>query len=296
MEFSGSGLTAWYGTPDAPAPPEGGTVAAPVEVTVGVSPAMASNAVTVLYRENGAIPLAARATLTRTDPAAKKQYFRAVLPVFSPGVKIEYQPMLFSAGRQLTTATPFPSAFYLSADRPSVSALPVADPLRVGGQPYRYRMEHLTRMAIQLQSQLEVIGNTPEGLRVDFLMGGGSLKGEKLNGIFHASGGDWMRIRTDGIGLTDILTTIQTDDGALLLMEASGIVDLGADGFDLAMRGKFRVRSQVVVTPLFLTSDSRYLWLNRVQCIGIGYVNTEALHVHYDIYAIYSESDTTDGE
>ena len=295
MEFSGSGLTAWYGTPDTPAPPQNGTVAAPAEVTIGVSPAMASNSVTILYRENAGVQFEVRATVRRTDTAAKKQYFRALLPPFSPGVRVEYQPVVYSAGRQLTTRTPFPSSFCISDENAGVSS-PGPDPLRVGTQLYKYRMDQIGRVAVQLAKLPEVIGDTPDGLRLDFLIASGLFEGQSINGIFRASGGDWMRVRTDGIGVVDIIATIQTNDGVLILMEASGKFDLGIDGFQRALSGSFPTTGPVVVYPSFLTSDSRYLWLNRLPCVGIGYVNMDSLHVHYDVYAIYSESDTTDGE
>jgi len=295
MHFSGSGLTVWYGTPDAPAPPEGAPVAAPVEITIGVEPALSSNTVSVLYRENGGPERNIRATLSRTDHQARKHYFRAALPVFMPGTKVEYQPVLVSAGRRVNTPLPFPSSFYISQANPSAASLPGPDALRVGTLPFRYEMEHLTRVAVQLRKRPEVIGNTPDGLRLDFLVNGGFLRGEKINGVFYPSGGDWMRVRTDGVGITDIIATIKTDDGALILMEASGIFDLGVNGFDQALAGHYPDTGPVVISPRFLSADLRYFWLNRLPCTGIGYVNMDALQVHYDVYGIHSQSTTTDG-
>ncbi len=287
MEFSGTGITAWYGTPDAPCPSESTPIEATPEITVGVMPALPANSVTILYRENGGPERSIRATLSRTDFAAGKQYFRATLPVFSPGTKIEYQPVVMSAGRRLTTPVSFPSFLQLSAP----AARPASDtaPAAANCKPYPYRTRHLTRMIIQLQKQLEVIGNTPDGLRVDFLVQSGSLSG-KIAGLFHPSGGDWMRIRTDGVGITDIRTTIQADDGALILMEASGMVDFGTEGFTQALNGHFPKTNPVVLTPRFLTSDARYFWLNRLQCMGVGYANTETLEVQYDIYEIHLQA------
>ena len=53
MRIENQGLSLWYGTPDAPGP---GTVipaGAEVPITVGMSPADASNKVDVRYRING---------------------------------------------------------------------------------------------------------------------------------------------------------------------------------------------------------------------------------------------------
>jgi hypothetical protein len=303
MEFSGSGLTAWYGTPDAPAPAERMPAYDPAVVVVGVKPVSASNAVSILYRENDGTERNVRATLWRTDYDSGRQYFRALIPADAPGTQIEYQPVVLCAGRRITTPSPFPSRFYVPAAIPQLSAEPSNDNaapsselLQVGNKPFQYGMEHITRVAVQLRKLPEVIGNTPDGLHIDFLVEGGLLRGQRLTGSFHPNGGDWMRIRTDGIGLTDILATIKTSDGALILMEASGKFDLGDDGFNRALTANYPKTGPVVLNPSFLSSDSRYFWLNRLACVAIGYVDMAALQVHYDVYGVRSLGTTTDGE
>ena len=39
------------------------------------------------------------------------------------------------------------------------------------------------------------------------------------------------------------------------------------------------------VVPRFLTAHPDYLWLNRLQCLGVGQVNLESLEVGYDVCA-----------
>lgn len=298
MEFSGSGLTAWYGTPDAPAPAERTVVADRAVVVVGVKPASASNTVSVLYHENGGPERDLRATLWRTDYDSGRQYFRALMPAAAPGATIEYQPVVSCAGRRITTPSPFPSRFYISELRPrgSDASFAPSEPLQVGTTPFEFAMDHITRVAVQLRKRPEVIGNTPDGLHIDFLVEGGLLRGNRLSGTFHPSGGDWMRIRTDGIGLTEILATVKTSDGALILMEASGKFDLGEDGFERALAAKYPRTGPVVLNPSFLSSDARYFWLNRTACVAIGFVDMTALQVHYDVYGVRSLSTTTDGD
>ncbi len=48
--------------------------------------------------------------------------------------------------------------------------------------------------------------------------------------------------------------------------------------------GRWRLPRRVV--PRFLTAHPDYLWLNRLQCIGVGQVNLESLEVAYDVYAL----------
>lgn len=301
MEFSGSGLTAWYGTPDAPAPAERISASDPAVVVVGVKPFSSSNAVSILYRESDGCERNIRATLWRTDYETGRQYFRAHMPAATPGARIEYQPIVFSAGRRITTSSPFPSQFYLApeASQPmggTSSGTTAAEALQFRGKPFGYDMEHVARVAVQLRKRPEVIGNTPDGLHIDFLVEGGLLRGQKLSGSFRPNGGDWMRIRTDGIGLTDILATVTTSDDALILMEASGKFDLGENGFERVLAGNYPRTGPVVLYPTFLSSDSRYSWLNRLACIAIGYVDMTALEVHYDVYGVRSLASGTSGE
>lgn len=296
MEFSGSGLSAWYGTADAPAPAGRTPSFSPAAIVVGVKPVSASNAVSILYRENDGCERNVRAMLWRTDYDTGRQYFRALMPAGTPGSKIEYQPVIFCAGRRITTPSPFPSSFYVSHENPSASRATPTETLQLGSRPFEYNMEHITRVVVQLSKRPEVIGNTPDGLHIDFLVEGGVLRGQKLTGSFHPNGGDWMRIRTDGIGLTDILATIKTADGALILMEASGKFDLGDDGFNRALTANYPKTGPVVLNPSFLSSDSRYFWLNRLACVAIGFVDMTALQVHYDVYGVHSFSTTTEGD
>lgn len=286
MEFSGSGLTAWYETPD---------TTTPGAIVVGVRPASPSNAVSVLYRLNGAAERNVRATLWRTDYDTGRQYFRAVIPDATSGTTIEYQPVVCCAGRRITTPSPFPSRLSIP-ESPPEPRRDCEGALPRGAKPFEYSMNHLTRVAVQLQKRPEVIGNTPDGLHIDFLVEGGLLRGEKLSGSFRPSGGDWMRIRTDGIGLTEILATVTTSDGALILMEAAGKFDLGEDGFERALTANYPRTGPVVLYPTFLSSDPRYFWLNRLACIAIGFVDMTALQVHYDVYGVQSMSTAVSGE
>jgi len=40
------------------------------------------------------------------------------------------------------------------------------------------------------------------------------------------------------------------------------------------------------IVPQYHTSHADYIWLNRLQCVGVGVVDIEHLRVSYDIYAL----------
>ena len=132
----------------------------------------------------------------------------------------------------------------------------------------------------------EVIGPTPDGLRLNVYHCGGEVTGPKLRGRFRPVGGDWLLVRSDGVGLLDVRGTMELEDGALVYTSFGGVADLGPDGYNLALKGEFPNRVEVRVVPRYHTSHLAYLWLNRLQCVGAGVADVEHLKISYDIYAL----------
>ena len=95
-----------------------------------------------------------------------------------------------------------------------------------------------------------------------------------------------MNIRRDGVAILDVHVAMETNDGALIYAPYSGIGDLGEDGYEKFLRGDAPKIVKLHIVPRFLTAHPQYLWLNRLQCLGIGEVNLERLDVHYDLYAV----------
>jgi hypothetical protein len=119
-----------------------------------------------------------------------------------------------------------------------------------------------------------VIQGGPQGSRFIVSVPGGTFEGPKLKGtIVPHSGGDWVTLRPDGSMKLDVRLTLQTEDGAFILVTYNGIGARGADG-----------GTKVYSTPLFETGAERYAWLNTVQAIGIG--STRPNGVTYDVYAL----------
>ena len=88
------------------------------------------------------------------------------------------------------------------------------------------------------------------------------------------------------MAITAIRTTLITDDGARVFAEYSGVFDLGEDGYRNALQGRFAPRPPVYLTPRFVSASPAYGWLNRLQCVGIGYVTMADLEINYDLYAM----------
>ena len=155
-------------------------------------------------------------------------------------------------------------------------------------------MELLTRVTAPLVRPPVVIGETAEGLRITFqLAKGATVRGPRLNGSILHSGGDWMLVRRDGVGLSEARIVIQTDHGGLVMGEYGGVVDFGLDGHELLMTGRGPKEASVQMTPRFVTSQASLDWLNRLQCIALGRVTMSTLLVEYDVYSMRARAAET---
>jgi len=135
-------------------------------------------------------------------------------------------------------------------------------------------------------TQPEVIGPLAEGVRLNVYVTAGEVSGPKLNGRLRPVGGDWLFLRHDGIGILDVRATMELDGGALVYTTYGGVAEVGPDGYERIMSGKPPSLIPLRITPRFFTGHSDYLWLNRLQCIGIGAVDMPQMRVSYDIYAL----------
>jgi len=113
--------------------------------------------------------------------------------------------------------------------------------------------------------------DAPHGTRVIVNVTGGYFEGPRLKGTLQAPTGDWVTVRGEGSFKLDARVTLQTHDGALILMTYIGIFT--EDGVSLR------------TAPLFETSDPRYAWLTCVQAVGVGGRIGES-RVGYDVYAV----------
>jgi hypothetical protein len=108
MRFDQSGMSLWYGTPDAPGPEEAVPAGASgratgVTLTVAVQPLSSGSRLDVHYRLNGGTAAKVSASLTRTDTRTSTQYFMARLPSFNVGDAVEYGAVYTAGGRQIPT-------------------------------------------------------------------------------------------------------------------------------------------------------------------------------------------------
>ena len=157
-----------------------------------------------------------------------------------------------------------------------------------GKQMLNYTLEHIFSYTATLRKPPEIIGPGPEGIRVNFYVTGGDVKGPQVKGKVLPVGGDWLTIRSDGVGILDVRATLETHDGALIYAAYSGVMDLGVDGYQKFLQLDLPKIIPLQTAPRYYTSHPDYQWLNRIQCVGIGQTDRSRLEAAFDIYAIRS--------
>jgi hypothetical protein len=258
-------------------------------IIVAARPAHPSNVVTAVYAvDNGAPRIARGFRLPAVGRPDREEWFAVDLPRQADDALVTFMPVLSCSGREADPRRGgFPFTSIVHPPRPAEP--PKASPARSTLEPFGYAMELLGRVTARLEKPPATVGETIDGLHVDFPIGsGGTVEGPRLNGEIEHAGGDWMFVRRDGIGLSEIRVLIRTRDGAVALGAYGGVVDFGADGYALLAAGRGPERASVQLTPRYLTAAPRLLWLNRLQCVGLGRVTLATLIVEYDLYAVRS--------
>ncbi len=136
--------------------------------------------------------------------------------------------------------------------------------------------DHLSSLPVQhiFSAHLDIgtptyLRNGPEGTKIIVTITGGTITGDKVNGVIVAnSGGDWVSVGATGAMRIDVRFTILTDDEAIIYVSYKGV-----------LQGR-----RALCGPLFETGDERYAWLNASQGIGVG--ESSESGVDYDFYLL----------
>lgn len=132
-------------------------------------------------------------------------------------------------------------------------------------------VEHIFTVTANTAQQA-ILQGAPQGTRLLVNVLGGTFDGPKLRGTVLAGGGDWLTVRADGSFKLDVRLTLQTDDGANILMTYQGI--------GVNEEGAMKLRT----APLFETGAEQYAWLNNIQAIAHGMPGQG--NVTYTVYAL----------
>jgi hypothetical protein len=256
---------------------------APV-VAIAVEPKHPSNVVLVQVRRDDGPATFLRAVPEAEPFQAGRQWYRTALPSLDEGRHVDYRIELTRAGQQIARLPADGSWLTVIGQRDAavLSAEPGRAPSVTGVAIWGYDLSFFATLIINLRA--EILGETPEGYRVNFFVKGGRVVGPRINAVVRPEGGDWMAIRPDGIGMVDIRITYETSDGALIYEHAGGVFDLGPDGYAKVTAGQFTGSPPFYPTPSWTTAHHNWKWLNRCQGFGIGRVVLDDLQVQCDVY------------
>ena len=137
-------------------------------------------------------------------------------------------------------------------------------------------LKFMATLTAQLGDQI-VVGDGPKGSRLVIDVPSVSLVGDQIEASLAThDAADWLTLSEDGqLGALDVRMTLKTDDDAFIYVE---------------YQGRANMHSGVIATaPTFQTSHEKYLWLNRIQAVAAGQLDSDGKLV-YSLYEVVIES------
>jgi hypothetical protein len=129
-------------------------------------------------------------------------------------------------------------------------------------------------------------GHTPYGERRVIDIVGGSVRGPRLRGRILPGGADWQIIRSDGAADIQARYTIETDAGARILVNSTGLRHGPPEVLEALARGDKVDRALYYFRTVmrFETADPAVDWLNRILALARGERAAQA--VRLDVYEV----------
>jgi hypothetical protein len=128
---------------------------------------------------------------------------------------------------------------------------------------------HLLDGHVEVEKPINA-GIGPLGERLMFEVRGGAFAGPRLKGTILPAGGDWVAVGSDGISRLDIRTTLQTDDSAVIYVQALGLMVINDKVREALQTGKAINYGDTYFMhqPRFETGHPQYLWLNAIVAVA----------------------------
>ena len=148
-------------------------------------------------------------------------------------------------------------------------------------------LEHVLTYRFSIRGPLASTEGSPLGTRQYWEMSKGTLTGSGVSASIAMPGGDWYSASPDGFGRPDVRVQLQTDDGEVILMSYTGLIertpafinaaenDEATDWEDQYMRFAFT----------FDTGAEKYRWLNESLFVARGRI-LGTTELEYEIYRV----------
>jgi hypothetical protein len=130
------------------------------------------------------------------------------------------------------------------------------------------------RMTYRFQTKgpLAATKGSPLGERQYWEMSTGTLTGSGISAKIAMPGGDWTQLTTDGFSRPDVRVQLMTDDGALILLRYTGLVEVN-EAFTKAAENNAATNfgdHYMRMSMQFDTGNERYDWLNQHLFVAEG--------------------------
>jgi hypothetical protein len=155
--------------------------------------------------------------------------------------------------------------------------------MATGGLELEFAMTYVVRTT----NPLDPTTNSPWGVRQYWQVSEASLDGPKIKAQLAATGIDWMRLGDDGFWRPDLRAQFLTDDGAVVLLHYTGLVQqtpLSADDPQGDRTGNWDDRYWRM-SMRFETGAPRYAWLNTNLFVARGRLLGSG-HIEYEVYRV----------
>jgi hypothetical protein len=148
-------------------------------------------------------------------------------------------------------------------------------------------LEYEMTYRVRVRGPLPATSGSPLGERQYWEMTDAELTGERINAHLAMPGGDWYRAGADGLGRPDVRVQLQTDDGEVVLLHYTGIVQPTEAFKKVSERGgETRFEDQHIRMVMFFeTGAARHAWLNQNVFVAEGRL-IERDRLEYRIYRL----------
>jgi hypothetical protein len=133
-------------------------------------------------------------------------------------------------------------------------------------------LEEEMTYTVEATGPLETTEGSPWGARQYWEMSSATLRGKRISATSAMPGGDWMGVSGDGFWRPDVRVQFRTDDGAIVLMRYTGLVER-TDAFERAATDDHETSwddHYMRMAVVFETGDERYRWLNESLFVARG--------------------------
>jgi hypothetical protein len=148
-------------------------------------------------------------------------------------------------------------------------------------------LKHVMTYRLRVRGPLGDTSGSPLGERRYFEMSEGTLSGPGITARISMPGGDWMRVDADGFWRPDVRVPLVTDDGALILLRYTGLVQQ-TEAFQKAAEASGTtefVDQYMRMAFLFDTGARQYAWLTQSLFIAEGRLSGP-LQIEYGVYRV----------